>query len=74
MVVSTDIPEVRVLENCLVGENYAHFIEQIEYALQNPKPRAEISNPIERESWEAKIDELRKIMKVIEHRVKEIQT
>jgi glycosyltransferase involved in cell wall biosynthesis len=66
MTVATDIPEVRVLENCLVGENHAHFIEQIEYALQNPKSRAEISDRIERESWEAKIDELREIMKGIE--------
>jgi len=66
MTVSTDIPEVRVLENCLVGDNPAHFIEQIEYALQNPKPRVEISDGVEGECWEAKIDELREIMKGIE--------
>jgi glycosyltransferase involved in cell wall biosynthesis len=61
-VVSTDIPEVRILENCLVGENHRDFIEKIEYALGNPKPREEISDAIEHESWEAKIDELRSIM------------
>jgi glycosyltransferase involved in cell wall biosynthesis len=60
--VSTDIPEVRVLENCLVGTNHAHFIEQIENALANPKPRSAISDAIRHESWEAKIDELREIM------------
>jgi glycosyltransferase involved in cell wall biosynthesis len=66
MTVSTDIPEVRILENCLVGENPLHFIEQIEQALRNPKTRAEISNGVKHESWEAKVDELREIMKVIE--------
>ncbi|MGI8467690.1 MAG: glycosyltransferase [Pyrinomonadaceae bacterium] len=61
-VVSTDIPEVRSLENCLVGKSDADFIEKIEIALANPKPRAEISNSIRAESWDAKIDELRRIM------------
>jgi glycosyltransferase involved in cell wall biosynthesis len=66
MTVSTDIPEVRILENCLVGENPLHFIEQIEHALRNPKTRAEISDGVKHESWEAKVDELREIMKRIE--------
>lgn len=61
-VVSTDIPEVRILEDCLVGENHQDFIEKIEFALKNPKPRTEISDRIKHESWEAKIDELRSIM------------
>jgi glycosyltransferase involved in cell wall biosynthesis len=61
-VVSTDIPEVRILENCLVGENHADFIKKIEFALNNPKPKAEISDGIKHESWEAKVDELREIM------------
>lgn len=61
-VVSTDIPEVRVLADCLVGTDHADFIKQIEYALANPKPRAAISDAISHESWEAKVDELREVM------------
>jgi glycosyltransferase involved in cell wall biosynthesis len=61
-VVSTDIPEVRILEHCLIGKNHGDFIGKIEFALENPKPREEISDSIRHESWEAKIDELRGIM------------
>lgn len=61
-VVSTDIPEVRILENCLVGTDHADFISKIEDALENPKPREEISDSIRQESWESKIDELRAIL------------
>lgn len=61
-VVSTDIPEVRILDNCLIGENHADFIEKIEFVLANPKSKEEISDGIRLESWEAKIDELREIM------------
>lgn len=61
-VVSTDIPEVRILKYCLLGTDHADFIAKIEYALANPVPREEISNSIREESWEAKIDELRVIM------------
>ncbi len=61
-VVSTDIPEVRILDNCLIGENHQDFIEKIEFALKNPKSKEEISDAIKHESWEAKIDELRTVM------------
>jgi glycosyltransferase involved in cell wall biosynthesis len=61
-VVSTDIPEVRILEHCLIGENHADFIEKIELVLENPKSREEISDSIKTESWESKIDELRGIL------------
>lgn len=61
-VVSTDIPEVRVLPDVFVGVSHAEFIEKIEYALANPKPRAAVSDAIETESWEAKVDELRAIL------------
>lgn len=62
MTVSTDIPEVRILKDCLVGTDHDDFIRQIEHALREPKPRAEISDAIRHESWEAKVDELRKIL------------
>ena len=61
-VVSTDIPEVRILENCLVGEDHEDFIAKIEFVLKNPKSKEEISDNIRHESWDAKIDELREIM------------
>ena len=61
-VVSTDIPEVRVLADCLVGTSHEDFIAKIEAALANPKPRETVSGAISHESWEAKVDELREIM------------
>jgi len=61
-VVSTDIPEVHVLADCLVGTDHADFIAKIEAALAAPKPRAEVSDAIAHESWEAKVDELRELI------------
>ena len=61
-VVSTDIPEVRVLEDCLVGTSHDDFIAKIESALANPKPRAAVSDAVAHESWESKIEELRGII------------
>lgn len=61
-VVSTDIPEVHVLADCLVGADHEDFIAKVETALANPKPRESVSNAIAHESWEAKVDELRKLM------------
>lgn len=61
-VVSTDIPEVKILDYCRIGENHEDFIRQIEEALKNPKSRREISDSIQDESWEARVDELRAIM------------
>ena len=60
--VSTDIPEVRVLKHCLVGKNHDHFLEQVESALNNPIEKSLISDEIEHESWDSKVDELREIM------------
>ncbi len=61
-VISTDIPEVRVLPACLVGESHDDFIAKIEKALAEPKPRETVSDAIRHESWEAKVDELREIL------------
>ncbi|HEY0427327.1 MAG TPA: glycosyltransferase [Pyrinomonadaceae bacterium] len=60
--VSTDIPEVRILEHCRVGATHEDFIFQIEEALRSKLTRGEISDSIKRESWDAKIEELRKII------------
>jgi len=61
-VVSTDIPEVRVLDDCLVGTDHDDFIRKIEQALVNPKSRNEVSDAVAHEGWEAKVEELRAIM------------
>ncbi|MEQ1923994.1 MAG: glycosyltransferase, partial [Pyrinomonadaceae bacterium] len=61
-VVSTDIPEVHVLDDCLVGTSHEDFIAKIEQALAHPKSRHQVSDAIAHESWEAKIEELREIL------------
>lgn len=61
-VVSTDIPEVRVLPDCLVGSDHKDFIAKIEDAIADPKPREAVSDAIAHESWDAKVDELRGLM------------
>jgi glycosyltransferase involved in cell wall biosynthesis len=61
-VVSTDIPEVRILNHCLIGEDHQDFIGKVGEALENPGKREEISDSIKAESWEARIEELREIM------------
>lgn len=61
-VVSTDIPEVRILDDVLVGADHADFIAKIETALSAPKPRVQVSDAIRHESWDAKVEELRNIM------------
>ena len=58
-VVSTDIPEVRVLNDVLVGTSHDDFINKIETALKHPKRRHDVSDAIAHESWEAKVEELR---------------
>lgn len=65
-VVSTDIPEVRILDYCRIGENHDDFIRQIEESLANPVSREKISDSIKDESWEARIEELREIMTKVE--------
>ncbi len=57
-VVSTDIPEVAVLESCRIGKAPAHFLEQVEAALQQPGPQAAISEAVRGESWEARLGEI----------------
>lgn len=61
-VVSTDIPEVRVLKDCLIGTDHDDFVRKVEQALASPKPRVEVSDSVAHDSWESKVDELREIM------------
>jgi len=61
-VVSTDIPEVRVLPDVLVGTDHDDFILQIESAIAEPQFPHEVSDRIKPESWESKIEELRSLL------------
>ncbi len=61
-VVSTDIPEARVLDDVLVGADAQDFIKKIETAIASKKSREEISDAIKHESWEAKVEELREVI------------
>lgn len=62
-VVSTDIPECRVLPDCLIGTDHADFVAKIDSALADPKPREAISDAIAHESWDAKVEELRELIR-----------
>ncbi len=61
-VVSTDLPEVRILDYCRIGKDHKEFLAEIEESLKNPIEREVISDSIAEESWEAKVDELRDIL------------
>jgi glycosyltransferase involved in cell wall biosynthesis len=61
-VVSTDIPEVRILDDVLVGVDHDDFIRKIEHAIAAPRPREEVSHRIRHESWESKVEELRTLL------------
>jgi glycosyltransferase involved in cell wall biosynthesis len=61
-VVSSDIPEVRVLADCLVARSRDQFISHIDSALASAKSPREISDGIAHESWEAKVEELRQLI------------
>ena len=61
-VVSSDLPEVRILDHCITYDDRAGFIRGIEDALALQTPRSVISDSIRDESWEAKVDELRELI------------
>lgn len=61
-VISTDIPEVRILSHCRIGRDHEEFLKMVEEALHDKTPRETISDSIKSESWSAKIEELRNIM------------
>jgi glycosyltransferase involved in cell wall biosynthesis len=63
-VVSSDLPEVRILEHCFLYDSPDGFVRQIENALKHPIKRTEISDSISHESWESKVDELRELFSV----------
>lgn len=58
-VVSTKIPEVEVLGKAIVCDTHDSFIRGLEEALKDPGPKAERSESMRNESWEARVEELR---------------
>jgi hypothetical protein len=64
-VVSTDIPEVSVLDDCRIGASHEHFLEEVAAALEQPGPQPAISERMRGESWEARLcdieDHLREV-------------
>jgi len=61
-VVSTDIPEVRVLNDVRIGVDSDDFIKQIEASLADTKRRKDVSGAVRHESWDAKVEELRTLL------------
>jgi len=59
-VVSTKIPEVEVLGKCLIGENKEDFVEKIKEALKDPGPSDARSLEMKGESWEGRLEEIRR--------------
>jgi glycosyltransferase involved in cell wall biosynthesis len=61
-VVSAPIPEVEVLGLCRIGRDRDSFINEVELALQDPGPKQTRSELVRGETWNARVDELRKHM------------
>jgi hypothetical protein len=71
-VVATAIPEAQRLQGLVrVAQSSGDFLEQIEAALRNGAgPRPSISQTMESETWDAKVDQICRIVK----RVKDLRT
>ena len=59
-VVSTKIPEVEVLGLARIAETKEAFCRQIEEAMKDPGPKAERSDSMKGESWEGRVEEVRR--------------
>jgi glycosyltransferase involved in cell wall biosynthesis len=59
-VVSTRIPEVEVIRTVRIADTREAFVAEIEEALKEPGPRRERSETMRGESWEAKLEEVRR--------------
>jgi glycosyltransferase involved in cell wall biosynthesis len=57
-VVATNIPEVAVLGTCRVADTPADFLRQVDEALKNPGPRADISETVRAAGWDARLREI----------------
>ncbi|HVT81067.1 MAG TPA: glycosyltransferase [Phycisphaerae bacterium] len=54
-VISTNIPEVAVLNQCAVATDREHFVALLRAALQSPGPDAARSQAVRNESWNARL-------------------
>lgn len=59
-VVSTPIPEVEVLGQCRIAGEPNEFVREVEDALRDPGPSVDRSEAIRHESWEARVNEIRR--------------
>jgi glycosyltransferase involved in cell wall biosynthesis len=59
-VVSTPVPEVVQMKHCRIANGPDEFAREIRRALEDPGPSAARSELMRNESWEAKVDELRR--------------
>ncbi len=59
-VVSTPIPEVEILGQCRIASDAETFVQEIEAALKDPGPSLQRSEAIRSESWEARLEEIRR--------------
>ncbi len=57
-VVSTPIPEVEVLDQCLIGSTASQFADHVQGALAVPGPAIERSDSMRRQSWQARLHEI----------------
>lgn len=57
-VVSTNIPEVAVLENCRIGRDREGFLREIDEALKIPGPQTHISEFMRAESWDSRLHDI----------------
>lgn len=61
-VVSTAVPEVAVLPDCRIATGHDSFVEQLRLALREPGFSPRRSEAMESETWEARLDEIRRAM------------
>jgi glycosyltransferase involved in cell wall biosynthesis len=64
-VVSTPIPEVEALGLCRIGVDANAFLREIEAALADPGPRVLRSESVRDQSWDARLDEIRRHLEAL---------
>jgi glycosyltransferase involved in cell wall biosynthesis len=71
-VVSTDIPEVAVLETCRIGKTHDEFLAQVDAALAHSGPQESISQSVAEESWQARLLEIEQHLAAAEQRAPQL--
>jgi glycosyltransferase involved in cell wall biosynthesis len=64
-VVSSPIPEVELLNLCSIADGVTETVSAIEAALADPGPSLARSEAIKRESWEARLEEIRAYLSTV---------